>query len=111
MKIVLLLCITLFFSCTKDTYAPLDISNTDNLAISSQWAVITEPYASYFEEANSEAEVNGYGRIGDVIEVTGSSIGENGSLWYYFENGWLTQNSIQIYANKLQADFAAKELQ
>ncbi len=110
MKVLFLLVLLLLASCNRNTSDYIDISKTDNIAMSSQWAVITEPYVSYVSEADASSQIIAYGRIGDVIEVAGSSIGDNNVHWYTFENGWLPENSIRIYANKLQADFAAKEL-
>ncbi len=110
MKIFIVLLTLFLFSCTQKSDEPIDISKTNNLAISPQWAVITEPYASYLAQADDSSEISAYGRVGDIIEVTGSTIGDNNVLWYNFESGWLSQSSIQIYANKLQADFAANAL-
>ncbi len=112
MKYVAIIFSLLFiFSCNRNTTEYIDISSTLGLAMSPQWAVITEPYASYFSDANEKSIINEYGRVGDVIEVIGSKIGENEFVWYKFEQGWLIQNTVQVYANKLQADFAAKEIQ
>ncbi len=110
MKFLFFLVVLLITSCNRESTGYIDISKTDNIAMSSQWAVITEPYVSYLSEADATSQINAYGRIGDVIEVAGSSIGTDNVHWYTFENGWLPENSIRIYANKLQADFAAKEL-
>ncbi len=100
--------ILILFSCSKDEYKEIDVSNTLNLAMSSQYAVIVEPYASYHQESNQNSNILSYGRIGEVVEVTGSTINNNEELWYHFEDGWLSQETIQIYTNKLQASYAAK---
>ncbi len=110
MKLFILLFSLLFlFSCEKEEYVPIDVSVTDSLAMSSQWAVIAEPYVSYMSEASTSSQVMSYGRIGDVVEIIGTHIGSN-TLWYKFDQGWLSQNDIRIYKNKLQANFAAQEL-
>ncbi len=110
MKILILFfSLMICFSCSDEEYVPIDVSTTDNLAMSNQWAVISEPYVSYMNEASTESVISSYGRIGDVVEIIGTSIGDNNILWYKFENGWLSQSEIHIFANKLQANFAAQE--
>ncbi len=109
MKALIILLVLLLFSCKRESYVPIDVSTTENLAMSSQWAVITEPYVSYKEESTIDSAVSGYGRIGDVVEITGVGIGDDKELWYKFDSGWLPQKAIGIYTNKLQADFASQE--
>ncbi len=110
-RTALLFFILLIVACKKDEFVPIDVSTTNNLAMSSQWAIITEPYVSYFSESDENSSIETYGRIGDVVEVIGTDIGDNTKLWYKFEGGWLAEDSVQLYSNKLQAEFAAKEVQ
>ncbi len=109
--IIIFFSLFIFFSCAKEEYVPIDVSTTESLAMSAQWAVITNPYVSYMEESDSNAVIVSYGRIGDVIEVKGASIDNNNVLWYKFDGGWLAQDDVQIFANKLQADFTAQKVQ
>lgn len=105
-----------FFSgcSSKELSSLIDVSNTENLATSPPFAVITTPYIAYLERPISTAKARNYARIGDVAEIIGSSIdilSENRELWYQFEKGWLPEGAIKIYPNKFKAEFATRQLQ
>lgn len=116
MRFIFLLfsCILFLNACTdKEEYVPIDVSNTSNIATSPQWAVIVEPYAAYRVRSFDTSDINAHGRIGDIIEVIGSTIntlGKTKQLWYQFENGWLPESSIGVHSNKLKAEFVANQL-
>ncbi|MFI3258176.1 MAG: hypothetical protein R3Y36_07765 [Spirochaetales bacterium] len=111
---ILFLSCLLFSACdTKKPYVPIDVSGTVGLATSSQWAVIIDPYVSYRTVPGDLAKASTYGRTGDVIEVIGSTIADYSGtkiLWYQFENGWLPETILNVYTNKLQAEFMATGL-
>ena len=106
MRLLLLLCLITVSSCANKEPVPIDISHIDNLASSPKWAVITEVYATYLSEPNTNANTVAYGRTGDILAVEGIEIGPHEN-WYKFEQGWLPKSSVTIYSNKLQATAAA----
>lgn len=109
------LCIFFLHACTgKDDSVFIDVSNTSNIATSSQWAVITEPYVAYRVRSLSTGDISAHGRVGDIIEVIGSDInisGKTREVWYQFENGWLPETSISMQSNKLKAEFVSSQMQ
>ena len=105
----------------------VDIHGEDALALAPdiEWAVISEPYVAYRSGPGFDYHIAGHGRKGDVLQVNGRSYvryesvngeGRNAkttvgyTTWYKFSDGWLDQNSVTVYDNKLKAENAAKKL-
>ncbi len=83
-----------------------------------EWAVITDPVAAFREDAGFENKVSQHARRGDVLVVTGkkiSSVKDSGGVvrvvtWYGFDRGWLIEDSLTIYENRMNAQAAAAKL-
>lgn len=115
-KLIILLSFILFLvSCKKENEElNIDFSVFENISTVDEWAVITDPYVAYHEQAGNDTEVSAHGRKGDINIVKGKkyvqekrnskSTPVENVLWYYFEQGWLSSTSLQIYSNKFQAE-------
>jgi len=105
-------CIFFMTSCSAKKNSKIDLVETPNISLGNEWALIIEPYAMFKEEPIFEAKSNLHCRRGDVVEVIGKKIlfdGKKQSVWYKFESGWLPDNSVQIFSNKLKAQTASKK--
>jgi hypothetical protein len=93
--------------CTQQKNTSVDLSVfQESLEYGTQWAVISEPYATFRSGTDFSVPVSGYGRRGDVLKIIGH-IG----VWYGFEKGWLPESSVIVYANELRAKRASESLQ
>lgn len=84
-----------------------DLSRSESLITSSEWAVISSPYAAFRSESSIDAEVSSHGRQGDVCEIAGKKIVKSGKetvIWYKFADGWLSENDITVCTNSMQAE-------
>ncbi|OJF75946.1 MAG: hypothetical protein BKP49_08975 [Treponema sp. CETP13] len=114
--IIVLLNVLLFFNiftaCNKNTDKNLsiDLSSSSNLAISKKWVVINTAYAAFRSSYSENARIEAPGRLGDVYCIEGHHITKDNENWYLFDKGWLSSSSIIIFDNKLQAEYAAKNL-
>ncbi|MGI5172218.1 hypothetical protein H0R92_01265 [Treponema sp. OMZ 840] len=93
----------------------IDINAAEHIVLGERWALITDPYAAYRIKPSDGASIVGHGRQGDIIQVKGTAIAVDGlnakrSLWYQFSTGWLPEKTIQVYSNKLKAEFAAEKI-
>lgn len=110
--ILLLICL-FFCSCSRNDRIVFNSDDSLSLAMDIQWAVVSDPYVAFRVEPGFEKDVKDHGRMGDILMVQGKRYfiqdGEN-VFWYYFDEGWLEENSIRVYDNKLKAETASKEL-
>jgi hypothetical protein len=105
-----LLSVFLLLSCKNEKKVTLvDLSAVENLALSVEWAVISDPYAAYRIKPQEETNITAHGRRGDVLPVVGKSLTKNG-IWYQFAEGWLPHSAVQIYSNKLKAESVANSI-
>lgn len=98
--------------CTKPG-READLSVSDNLAGSSEWCVISVPYAAFKEIPSEQSEVINHGRRSDICEISGKKyVTENKQtiLWYQFEKGWLPETSVIVCQNQLKAQTAAASM-
>ena len=105
-------CVLCCGACTKKT-GLIDLSTAPALPVNVQWAVIVDPYAIYRSEPSLSASSAGYGRRGDLQEITGKRIvteSKKQVIWYSFSSGWLPETSVQVHSNELKAQAAAQEL-
>lgn len=113
-KIFLLVLVSLivFSSCSKKESEIIVFDNSEPLSLAPdvEWAVVVDPYAAYKSEVGWESSVTGHSRKGDILQVKGKSIDKNNEAWYFFENGWLPQNCISIYSNRLKAKSVSEQL-
>jgi len=73
-----------------------------------EWAVITEPYVGFHEEASHNSSSNSYCRKNEILQVMGFSINDEGQSWYLFEKGWIPASSLVVYKNRYKAESAVK---
>jgi hypothetical protein len=120
LRVVLAIFILFVFAgCARQQNAPVDVSIFQHsLEYGSQWAVISEPYATFRTDTDFSAPVSGYGRRGDVQKITASVIVTSGTggdavrtVWYGFEKGWLPDASVVVFSNELKAKRASESLQ
>lgn len=99
-----------FLKTDTDT---IDVSDAYKISSLEQWAVITDNYVAYKSEPSALAPVKAHGRLGEVQKITGSQIvisNKSHLIWYELEDGWLEENSIRIFSNRLQAERTAEKL-
>lgn len=111
MKKIIFLLLTIFIvfiSCSKQKMGrPADLGIIDNLMDGNEWAVITTPYTAFKKTPNINADTINHGRQGDIHLVIGKSIQKSDTsveIWYQFEEGWIPENNLAIYSNKLKAE-------
>lgn len=110
----------LFAACSDDREVPFRGQDDDPLAYvpGIEWVLVTEPIAAFRSEASFDAAVTGHARRGDIFGVEGralvSSKGSDGTRqvtqWFQFEQGWLDQDSVSVYGNRMQAESAAGKI-
>ena len=115
-SITLLLLFVPFFvaGCVKQNL-PVSFDRSDPLAldVEIQWAVVTEPYVACYESADYASRVLTHFRKGEILQIIGESTVINGGdreKWYAFKEGWLSESSVAVYANKMRAQTAVKQL-
>lgn len=106
-----------FFACSRNRTIVLDESDPLSLMPGVEWAVVKEPYAAFQNESTYESDVVDRGRKGDVLCVLGKTYVKTKKdnktvteVWYRFEQGWLNQDIVVLYDNKLKAQTASREL-
>lgn len=113
-KILFAFCFSALFliSCEKKEEDVIVFDNSEPLSLAPdiEWAVVKDPYAAYKSEIGWESSVVGHSRKGDILQVKGKSIDSNKEVWYYFENGWLSENCLTIYSNRLKAQSVSQKL-
>ena len=83
-----------------------------------EWAVVTDSVAALREDAGFEHKVSQHARRGDIFVVTGKQLlnvkAADGTVrtvvWYGFDQGWLIEDSLSIYENRMNAQNAAEQL-
>ncbi|MCR4941144.1 MAG: hypothetical protein K5930_13745 [Treponemataceae bacterium] len=104
----------MFFSCKINKAGkPADIDKIEGLATSKEWTVISSPYAAYRAGTSFSSDVIANGRQGDICEVKGKKleVSERGTvIWYYSDEGWLSENDVLLCTNKMQADKASSDM-
>lgn len=113
---VLFLCSTLTGCSRVDREETVDLSLFETIQSDGEWAVISEPYVAYREFPDPSSNVMAHGRLGDISHVEGKSLVpdlklNNSVIWYQFADGYVAENSVVIYSNRLKAQSAAAELQ
>lgn len=102
------------FSCVKRD-VPVQFDTSDPLALNPeiQWAVVTEPYVACYLDADYATAVLTHFRKGEILQVIGERTVKSGGeteKWYAFKDGWLPESTIAVYANKMRAQTAVKQL-
>ncbi len=96
-----------FQGCKKKTEEIIEIPEILKSPAQEDWAVIQEPYASFFDEPVSTSGIAAHARRGDVLKIEGRKIDDNRQLWLKFDHGWVQESVVVIYSNKLKAQKAA----
>jgi len=104
----------LFSSCKINKPGkPADIDKISRLATSTEWAVVSSPYAAYRSGSSLADDVIAHGRQGDICEIKGKKLEKTDKgtvVWYYFDEGWLSESDILLCSNKMQADKASSDM-
>lgn len=103
------------FSCSKNKGITFDTSDPLALELNREWALIELRYVSFRVSPGFDEDIINQGRIGDVLLVQGKKYVKNPyteetSLWLKFDKGWLNENNIVLYSNKMKAQTAAEKL-
>ncbi len=109
--LALCLCVQSCFLKPQDRN--INLEAVPDITYGAEWAVITEPYASFRSEPSFEAETVTHGRRGDIMKVQGRQLfsrAKKQTVWYQFEGGWLPDVSVNIYSNRLKARTASDSL-
>ena len=109
---LIVLAISTMNACKKER-EQIDVSVFQNISPTEQWAVVKDSYVSFYEEPSKTSSVRANGRRGDVKKIQGEKwivLKNAKEKWYLFEDGWLEQSSIAIYANAFQAEKASEKL-
>ncbi|MBQ3966326.1 MAG: hypothetical protein II684_05795 [Treponema sp.] len=107
--------LTLFAAgCVKQNLpVQFDLSDPLALDVEIQWAVVTEPYVACYESADYASRVVTHFRKAAILQIIGESTVTDGTSrekWYAFEEGWLPASNVAVYANKMRAQTAVKQL-
>lgn len=94
----------------KEKEIVLEDSDPLALAVDVQWAVVTDPYATFKADKEWNAKDRGHATKGEILKVIGVSISSEKEKWIRFNEGYLPAKSVSIYTNKYQAEKAAREL-
>ncbi len=96
-----------FQSCKQKKELEIILPDSAEENAQDEWAVIQEPYAAFYEEPDEASGIAAHARLGDVLLVEGRKINDNKELWIKFSRGWIQNNVVVIYSNKLKAESAA----
>lgn len=110
---ILLLCCFVFISCSdKKKIDKIEFDNSYPLALAPDisWALVTDPYASFRDDSDWEADTTSHVRKGAILQVIGKSIDKKKIVWYKFDEGWLPSSCLTIYSNRMKAQTAANQL-
>ena len=101
----------LLSSCLpEDEPVTLELPPTPVLTSDSLWGVANKPYLKVLGAPNSEAELYGLLRRGDIVEIV-SKVGADDGRSYWLEiissetdiRGWIPDHSMDIYDSPAQA--------
>ena len=107
-------CAALFSSCSKKD-KEIEFQRLEDFATDPgvEWLLVTSPYVACHKDSGYEADVINHLRRGDIRKIDGSAqtkVDDAYETWFYVEEGWIPQNSAQVYSNRLRAVTAAKSL-
>lgn len=110
--VLCLLIIFSLFSCNKNSNEIIKFDQSEPLALAPdiKWALIIEPYAGFKESFDWDAEINGYCKKGDILQIISKTQDKKNGVWYKFSQGWLPESCLNVYSNRMKAQTASKEL-
>lgn len=100
-------------SCSKKKNIVFSPDDEQALQLDLEWAVVSVPYAPFYEQHDYNSKVLAASRQGEIFEVKGKFLVANPEgvnavqAWYCFDQGWLDGTCVNIYDNKLKAKTAA----
>lgn len=111
-SVLVLVVLVLMTGCKQKKEETIVFDDSYPLALSPniEWAVVEDPYAAYRSECNWDSSVTGHCRKGDILQIKGKSIDAKKDNWYLFANGWLPENCLSIYSNRLKAKAVSEKL-
>lgn len=94
---------------------PVQFDSSDPLALNPeiQWAVVTEPYVACYQNADYASAVLTHFRKGEILQVIGEKtvrIDDAKEIWFAFSDGWMPASSVAVYANKMRAKNAVRQM-
>ena len=109
-----LFCGAFFSGCIRQN-VPVQFDTSDPLALNPeiQWAVVIEPYAAIYEDADYASVVVTHFRKGEILQITGErtvKTDEGVETWYAFDEGWMPSVTITVYSNKMRAQTAVSQM-
>lgn len=108
---VLCAAVCLFFiSCNRQKTIALDERNALSLAPDIKWAVVKEPYVTYHVDKSWDSPTGDYERKGAILQVVGTSEGEDGAVWFRFKDGYLPSSAVTIESNRYRAERTAQSI-
>lgn len=114
-KFFLIALALIFVSCSKKSgFIPVDNSDPLSLQFGVEWVLITSPYVSCHAEPDYNSSVEEHLRRGEIRVLDGEQTVKTDGVfekWYFIEEGWVSENFVRIYSNKLKAESARKKLQ
>ena len=115
-----LVLVLLLSSCAEKRSVLFYRQNEDPLAYipGAEWVLVTDPIVAFRSEASFEGSVTGHARRGDIFCVQGRALvsskdGNGGKVvtqWYQLEQGWLDQDTVSVYGNRMQAESASGKI-
>ena len=96
-----------FQSCKQKKELEIVLPDSEESSTQDEWAVIQEPYAAFYDEPDENSGIAAHARLGDVLHVEGRRINDDRKLWIKFNHGWIQNEVVIIYSNKLKAESAA----
>lgn len=98
-------------SCSRNERISLNPSDEAALDVEHKWAVVSMPYVVCRESPSYDAPVSRNLRRGALEKIVGektvrvpSASGDAFEKWYAFEFGWVPENSVEVYLNRLRAE-------
>lgn len=104
----------IFTACSrKDQPLVLNPQDEKDTAPGVEWILILSPYVPCHENAGYESAVTKHLRRGAIRRSDGNcfvNTDGNSEKWYSVEEGWLPENTLEVFSNKLKAEKALSEL-
>ncbi len=105
----------LFFSCREKDAIVFNEADLEALDIEYQWAVVKIPYVACRENPSYEAKVVKNLRKDMMGKIVGERTvkvvdgdDEKYEKWLALDDGWIPENSVSVYMNRMRAEKAVK---
>lgn len=102
-------------SCARNvSLKTLDLPSTPIISTNERFALVLDPYISLRDQPGESGITVSHGRRGEIYEVTGKRIVENGkdnTVWVNIGNGWVIAASVELYSSREKALTASSRFQ